>query len=48
MSQHTEDNNPLFLQPLDPNNTEPAVVEAEHQTSTEPFDYTSLFSSRGA
>lgn len=48
MSQYTEDTGPLFLQPVNPHQTEPDVVEAEHQSSPEPFDYTSIFSSRGA
>lgn len=48
MSQYTEDTGPLFLQPVNPNQTAARSVEAEHQSSPEPFDYTSIFSSRGA
>ena len=45
MSRYTEENNPLFLQPIDPN--EPAEREPAAQAEqVGPYDYTSIFSAR--
>lgn len=48
MSQYTEPNGPLFLQPVDPDRTEPEVVTPPPATWSEPYDYNSIFSARGA
>lgn len=45
MSQHIDNYGPLFLQPADPNKTESEQV-SQPAVSTEPFDYTSIFSAR--
>ncbi|NLV80325.1 MAG: hypothetical protein GXY65_13480 [Rhodococcus sp.] len=44
MSQSPASYGPLFLQPTDPKTPEPEQVS--QPASTEPLDYTSLFSSR--
>lgn len=45
MSSYTEANNPLFLQPVDPNEPEqPEPVAPAQQVG--PYDYSSIFSGR--
>ncbi|MBM7457814.1 hypothetical protein ACIBED_15340 [Rhodococcus coprophilus] len=45
MSSYTEANNPLFLQPVNPNEPEQAEPVAQ-AAQVGPYDYNSIFSGR--